>query len=162
MPIDREDLEKIEEEKEIWENDYKNIPKREIKFTTVSGMEVPFLATPDVLDSFDYLRDIGFPGSYPFTRGIYNTMYQGRLWTMRQFAGFGTPEDTNRRFKFLLEQGQTGLSTAFDMPTLMGHDPDSPRSLGEVGREGVSVASIDDMRRLFSGIHLEDVTTSMT
>ncbi|HZX14111.1 MAG TPA: methylmalonyl-CoA mutase family protein [Thermodesulfobacteriota bacterium] len=162
MPIDREELEKIEEEKEIWEIEYKKIPKREVKFTTVSGMDVPPLATPDSLEDFDYLRDLGFPGSYPFTRGIYNTMYQGRLWTMRQFAGFGSPEDTNKRFKFLLEQGQTGLSTAFDMPTLMGYDCDHPRASGEVGKEGVAVSSLADMEVLFDGIRLDEITTSMT
>ena len=162
MPIDREELEKIKEEKEIWEIEYKKIPNREVKFTTVSGMNVPPLATPDSLEDFDYLRDLGFPGSYPFTRGIYNTMYQGRLWTMRQFAGFGSPEDTNKRFKFLLEQGQTGLSTAFDMPTLMGYDCDHPRASGEVGKEGVAVSSLADMEVLFGGIRLDEVTTSMT
>ncbi|HRI54145.1 MAG TPA: methylmalonyl-CoA mutase family protein [Pseudomonadota bacterium] len=107
-------------------------------------------------------EEIGDPGQYPYTRGVHETMYRGKLWTMRMFAGFGTPEDTNRRFHFLLKEGQTGLSTAFDMPTLMGYDPDSERSLGEVGREGVNVASIDDMRRLFTGIPLSEVTTSMT
>ena len=102
------------------------------------------------------------PGEYPFTRGIHPDMYRGKLWTMRMFAGFGSPEDTNRRFHYLLAHGQTGLSTAFDMPTLMGYDPDHPMSLGEVGREGVSVATIEDMERLFDGIPLEQVTTSMT
>src|SRR4029077_18394750 len=110
----------------------------------------------------DYEREIADPGEYPFTRGVHRTMYRGKPWTMRMFAGFGTPEDTNRRFHFLLEHGQTGLSTAFDMPTLMGYDPDHPRSLGEVGREGVSVAAIEDMERLFAGIPLDQVTTSMT
>ena len=162
MSFDGKELEKIKEKTEIWENEYKNIPKREVKFTTVSGMDVPPLATPDSLEDFDYLRDLGLPGSYPFTRGIYNTMYQGRLWTMRQFAGFGSPEDTNKRFKFLLEQGQTGLSTAFDMPTLMGYDCDHPRARGEVGKEGVSVSSLADMEVLFDGIRLDEVTTSMT
>ena len=162
MSFDGKELEKIKEETEIWENEYNNIPKREVKFTTVSGMDVPPLATPDSLEDFDYLRDLGFPGSYPFTRGIYNTMYRGRLWTMRQFAGFGSPEDTNKRFKFLLEQGQTGLSTAFDMPTLMGYDCDHPRASGEVGKEGVSVSSLADMEVLFDGIRLDEVTTSMT
>ncbi|MGH7802192.1 MAG: acyl-CoA mutase large subunit family protein [Thermodesulfobacteriota bacterium] len=162
MTYNKKELEKIKEETEIWENEYKNIPKREVKFTTVSGMDVPPLATPDSLEDFDYLRDLGFPGAYPFTRGIYNTMYQGRLWTMRQFAGFGSPEDTNKRFKFLLEQGQTGLSTAFDMPTLMGYDCDHPRAGGEIGKEGVSVSSLVDMEVLFDGIRLDEVTTSMT
>src|SRR5262245_27565976 len=102
------------------------------------------------------------PGQYPYTRGIHETMYRGKPWTMRMFAGFGTPDDTNRRFRYLLEQGQTGLSTAFDMPSLMGYDPDHPRSLGEVGREGVSICSLDDMEHLFQDIPLEQVTTSMT
>src|SRR6185436_4075273 len=105
---------------------------------------------------------IGMPGEFPYTRGVYPSMYRGRLWTMRQFAGFGTAEDTNERFKFLLANGQTGLSTAFDMPTLMGYDADHPRALGEVGREGVSVATIDDMMRLFGDIPLDQVSTSMT
>src|SRR5207244_4605500 len=105
---------------------------------------------------------IGRPGSYPFTRGIYSSMYRGRLWTMRQFAGFGTSEETNERFRYLLEHGQTGLSTAFDMPSLMGHDSDHPRSLGEVGREGVAVDSLEDMEMLFEGIPLDRVSVSMT
>jgi methylmalonyl-CoA mutase N-terminal domain/subunit len=110
----------------------------------------------------DYERDLGDPGSFPFTRGVYESMYRGRLWTMRQFAGFGTAEETNRRFRYLLEHGQTGLSTAFDMPTLMGVDSDHPRSLGEVGREGVAIDSLEDMRTLFDGIPLGEVSTSMT
>ncbi|MEK7705805.1 MAG: methylmalonyl-CoA mutase family protein, partial [Myxococcota bacterium] len=107
-------------------------------------------------------KEIGRPGEYPYTRGVYDTMYRGKLWTMRMFAGFGSPEETNARFRLLLTRGQTGLSTAFDMPTLMGRDPDDTLSLGEVGREGVSVASVDDMERLFADIPLGDVTTSMT
>ena len=162
MSSRRKELEKIEQEKESWDKQYKRLPKREAIFTTISGMDVPALATPVELNSFDYIDDLGFPGSYPYTRGIYDTMYQGKLWTMRQFAGFGTPEDTNRRFKFLLEQGQTGLSTAFDMPTLMGYDCDHPRAMGEVGKEGVSVSSLADMEILFDGIKLDEVTTSMT
>ncbi|MCM2278004.1 MAG: methylmalonyl-CoA mutase family protein [Oligoflexia bacterium] len=127
-------------------------------------MEVPLLSTPEDLSAvgFDYERDLGYPGEYPFTRGVQRNMYRGKLWTMRQFAGFATAEETNKRFKLLLEHGQTGLSTAFDMPTLMGYDADSPRSLGEVGKCGVSVSSLDDMERLFDGIPLGDVTTSMT
>lgn len=162
MSFDKKELDRIREEKEAWEREYKMVPKREAVFTTVSGMEVPPLSAPSDLNGFDYLRDLGFPGSYPFTRGIYSTMYRGRLWTMRQFAGFGSPEDTNKRFKFLLEQGQTGLSTAFDMPTLMGYDCDHPRARGEVGKEGVSVSSLADMEVLFNGIKLDEVTTSMT
>ncbi|MFL6016354.1 MAG: methylmalonyl-CoA mutase family protein, partial [Gaiellaceae bacterium] len=130
-------------------------------FSTISGIDNEPLYTPDNID-VDYERDLGYPGVYPFTRGVYPSMYRGRLWTMRQFAGFGTAAETNERFRYLLEHGQTGLSTAFDMPTLMGHDSDSPRSLGEVGREGVSIATIDDMTRLFGDIPLDKVSTSMT
>ena len=129
--------------------------------STISGIENEPLYTPDNVD-VDYARDLGHPGVYPFTRGVYPSMYRGRLWTMRQFAGFGSAEETNARFHYLLEHGQTGLSTAFDMPTLMGYDSDHARSLGEVGREGVAVDSIDDMRTLFDGIPLGDVSTSMT
>jgi methylmalonyl-CoA mutase N-terminal domain/subunit len=134
------------------------------KFTTLSDMEVPLLSTPADLEAvgFDYLKDSGFPGDFPYTRGVQRNMYRGKLWTMRQFAGFGSAEDTNKRFKMLLANGQTGLSTAFDMPTLMGLDPDCPKSKGEVGKCGVSVASIEDMETLFAGIPLGEVTTSMT
>jgi methylmalonyl-CoA mutase N-terminal domain/subunit len=130
-------------------------------FTTISGLENEPLSTPDNVE-IDYERDLGFPGVYPFTRGVYPSMYRGKLWTMRQFAGFGTAVETNARFRYLLEHGQTGLSTAFDMPTLMGYDSDHPRSLGEVGREGVAVDSLADMETLFAGIPLADVSTSMT
>ena len=134
----------------------------ERRFTTVSDMEIEPLYTPAALDPFRYDERLGDPGEYPFTRGAYPSMYRGKLWTMRQFAGFGTPEDTNARFRFLLGQGQMGLSTAFDMPTLMGYDADHPRALGEVGREGVAVSSLADMEILFAGIPLDQVTTSMT
>jgi methylmalonyl-CoA mutase N-terminal domain/subunit len=131
------------------------------QFTTMSGIEVePLYGAEDV--EVDYDRDLGNPGSYPYTRGVYETMYRGKAWTMRQFAGFGTAEETNERFHYLLEHGQTGLSTAFDMPTLMGYDSDHPRSLGEVGREGVAVDSLEDMATLFGGIPLAEVSTSMT
>ena len=130
-------------------------------FTTISGLENEPLYTPANV-AIDYERDLGYPGVYPFTRGVYPSMYRGKLWTMRQFAGFGTAEETNARFRYLLEHGQTGLSTAFDMPTLMGYDSDHPRSLGEVGREGVAIDSLDDMETLFAGIPLGDVSTSMT
>src|SRR5881394_3452037 len=130
-------------------------------FSTISGVETEPLYTPDNVD-LDYERDLGYPGVYPFTRGVYPSMYRGRLWTMRQFAGFGTAAETNERFRYLLDHGQTGLSTAFDMPTLMGHDSDHPRSLGEVGREGVAIDSLDDMETLFDGIPLDRVSTSMT
>jgi methylmalonyl-CoA mutase N-terminal domain/subunit len=131
---------------------------------TMSGIPLKATYGPDDLGArgWSYDRDLGHPGQYPFTRGPHATMYRGKPWTMRMFAGFGSPEDTNRRFKFLLDNGQTGLSTAFDMPTLMGYDPDHARSLGEVGREGVSVATIDDMTRLFGDIPLDKVSTSMT
>src|SRR5436190_3746232 len=131
---------------------------------TMSGIPLKPIYRPEDLTArgWSYERELGDPGQYPFTRGPHATMYRGKPWTMRMFAGFGSPEDTNRRFKFLLENGQTGLSTAFDMPTLMGYDPDHARSLGEVGREGVSVACLEDMERLFAGIPLADVTTSMT
>src|SRR5439155_155767 len=124
-------------------------------------MEVEPLYTAEDLPP-DAEARIGFPGEFPYTRGVYPSMYRGRLWTMRQFAGFATPEDTNERFHFLLKQGQTGLSTAFDMPTLMGYDADHPRALGEVGREGVAVSSLADMRALFKDVRLDRVTTSMT
>ncbi|HEY2409136.1 MAG TPA: methylmalonyl-CoA mutase family protein [Polyangiaceae bacterium] len=131
------------------------------RFTTSSGVDVPDVLTPlDV--SPDYLRDLGLPGEYPFTRGVQRTMYRGRPWTMRMFAGFGTPSQTNERFRYLLTQGQTGLSTAFDFPTLMGYDSDSPRALGEVGRCGVAIDTLADMDTLFEGIPLDRVTTSMT
>jgi len=132
------------------------------RYSTVSDMEVEPVYAPEDLNGWKYEKDLGHPGEYPYTRGVYPSMYRGRLWTMRQFAGFGSARDTNERFKFLLEQGQTGLSTAFDMPTLMGYDADHPRALGEVGREGVAVSSLADMEELFSGIPLGDVTVSMT
>jgi methylmalonyl-CoA mutase N-terminal domain/subunit len=125
------------------------------------GLPLQLCYGPEDLDQGAAAR-IAAPGEYPYTRGVHRDMYRGKLWTMRMFAGFGTPEDTNRRFRFLLEQGQTGLSTAFDMPTLMGYDPDHPRSLGEVGREGVSIASVEDMERLYARIPLGEVSTSMT
>ena len=137
------------------------MPERKKSFTTWSGIEVPDVLTPaDV--PIDYARDLGMPGEYPFTRGVQPTMYRSKLWTMRMFAGFGTPEQTNARFKFLLAEGQTGLSTAFDFPTLMGYDSDSPRSLGEVGMCGVAVDTLRDMEVLYRDIPLDVVTTSMT
>src|SRR6266513_2729738 len=138
---------------------YTQNPEREALFTTISGEPVePLYSSEDLPDP----ERIGFPGEYPFTRGVYPSMYRGRLWTMRQFAGFGTAEETNRRFRYLLDHGQTGLSTAFDMPSLMGHDSDHPRSLGEVGREGVALDTLDDMEMLFQGIRMGEVSTSMT
>ncbi|MBI3800659.1 MAG: methylmalonyl-CoA mutase family protein [Deltaproteobacteria bacterium] len=148
--------------KQEWWEKYPKQEERMTRFSTVSDMEVEPLYTPEDANGGDYERDIGMPGEYPYTRGVYPSMYRSKLWTMRQFAGFGTPEDTNQRFKFLLAEGQTGLSTAFDMPVLMGYDADHPRALGEVGREGVSVSTLDDMERLFDDIPLDKVTTSMT
>ena len=130
-------------------------------FSTISGLEVDPLYTAESVE-IDEERDLGYPGVFPFTRGVYPSMYRGKLWTMRQFAGFGTAEETNERFRYLLDHGQTGLSTAFDMPSLMGYDSDHPRSLGEVGREGVAIDSLDDMETLFAGIPLGEVSTSMT
>jgi methylmalonyl-CoA mutase, N-terminal domain len=148
---------------EEWKRElYDAVPERQAElFSTISGLENEPLATPDTAE-VDYDRDLGYPGVYPFTRGVYPSMYRGRLWTMRQFAGFGTAEETNERFRYLLDHGQTGLSTAFDMPTLMGYDSDHARSLGEVGREGVAIDSLDDVETLFAGIPLDQVSTSMT
>src|SRR6476469_9440040 len=131
-------------------------------FKTISGRPIERIYTPAEVGGLEYARDIDDPGSFPYTRGIHETGYRGKLWTMRQFAGFGTPEATNARYRHLLEEGGTGLSVAFDLPTLMGRDPDHPLSLGEVGKCGVSVASLADMESLFAGIPLGEVTTSMT
>ncbi len=139
---------------------YSRTAEREALFETLSGERVEPLYGPEDVGGFE--ERIGFPGEFPYTRGVYPSMYRGRLWTMRQFAGFGTAEETNERFRYLLDHGQTGLSTAFDMPSLMGHDSDSPRSEGEVGREGVAIDSLDDMDTLFSGIDMGSVSTSMT
>jgi methylmalonyl-CoA mutase N-terminal domain/subunit len=144
-----------------WRAAYAATPERDAPFTTLSGEPVRPLYTEADLPA-DRDASIGLPGAYPFTRGVYPSMYRGRLWTMRQFAGFGTAEETNARFRYLIDHGQTGLSTAFDMPSLMGHDSDHPRSLGEVGREGVAIDTVDDMETLFGGIDLGEVTVSMT
>ncbi|HZU59743.1 MAG TPA: methylmalonyl-CoA mutase family protein [Solirubrobacteraceae bacterium] len=149
-------------ELERWERErFAAVPERDAPFSTVSGEPIKPLYTEADLPS-DPEDAIGFPGEYPYTRGVYPSMYRGRLWTMRQFAGYGTAQETNRRFRYLLEHGQTGLSTAFDMPSLMGHDSDHPRSLGEVGREGVAVDSVADMEALFEAIPLDQVSVSMT
>jgi methylmalonyl-CoA mutase, N-terminal domain len=142
-----------------WREAYGLTPERQAPFSTLSGVPVKPLYTEADLPAAE---DIGLPGGYPFTRGVYPSMYRGRLWTMRQFAGFGTAEETNARFRYLLDHGQTGLSTAFDMPSLMGHDSDHAMSLGEVGREGVAVDTLDDMEDLFAGIDLGEVSVSMT
>ena len=150
---------------ERWEREtFARTPERDAPFSTMSGEPIrPLYTEADLPEGIGGPDDpLGFPGEFPYTRGVYGSMYRGRLWTMRQFAGYGTAQETNRRFHYLLEHGQTGLSTAFDMPSLMGHDSDSPRSLGEVGREGVAVDSLEDMEMLFQGIPLDRVSVSMT
>jgi methylmalonyl-CoA mutase N-terminal domain/subunit len=153
-PADAPDL-------DAWRADYERTPERDALFTTLSGDPIAPLYTPADLEGEAEER-IGLPGQFPYTRGVYPSMYRGRLWTMRQFAGFGTAEETNERFRYLLDHGQTGLSTAFDMPSLMGHDSDAELSLGEVGREGVAIDTVADMETLFEGIPLGDVSVSMT
>jgi methylmalonyl-CoA mutase N-terminal domain/subunit len=155
-------LDEIRKQKETWKSKVSTSVTRSVKFTTISGEPIEILYTPDDVEKINYLEDIGFPGEFPYTRGIHHTMYRGRLWTMRQFAGFGTPEDSNKRYHYLLQNGQTGLSVAFDLPTLMGRDADDPLSEGEVGVCGVSVSSLADMEILFKGIPLDKVSTSMT
>jgi len=165
--FDEKKLEEIKKRLEAWEKEtvpqsLARMPERREEFYTNSYIPVKRIYTPlDVKDS-DYLRDLGFPGEYPFTRGVYPTMYRARLWTMRQYAGFGTAEQTNKRFKYLLEHGQTGLSVAFDFPTQLGYDCDHPLAKGEVGKAGVSVSTLRDMEIIFDGIPLDKVTTSMT
>jgi methylmalonyl-CoA mutase, N-terminal domain len=144
-----------------WEEAYSKNPERDTEFSTMSGIPVKPLYTPDDVEG-SYDEKLGYPGEYPYARGVYPNMYRGRLWTIRQFAGFGDAEETNKRFRYLIEHGQNGLSVAFDMPTLMGLDSDSPLSLGEVGTEGVAVDSLEDMERLFEGIPMGEITTSMT
>jgi len=161
-----DDIREIEKEKERWENttvkkSLEKFPERKSEFKTFSHIKIKRLYTPaDV--SFSYIRDLGFPGEYPFTRGVQPTMYRGRLWTMRQYAGFGTAEDTNKRYHYLLKAGQTGLSVAFDLPTQIGYDSDHPMAEGEVGKCGVAIDTLKDMEILFDGIPLDKVTTSMT
>jgi len=157
----------LKEHRKMWEEDkLKKVlarhPERKDEFRTISDMPVKRLYLPGDLDDIDYLRDIGFPGEFPYTRGVQPTMYRGRLWTMRQYAGFGTAEDSNRRYKYLLDHGQTGLSVAFDLPTQMGYDSDHELSRGEVGKCGVAISSLRDMEVLFGGIPLDRVSTSMT
>jgi methylmalonyl-CoA mutase, N-terminal domain len=151
----------LSREQRWWRDVYGATPERDATFSTLSGEPVRALYTAGDLPA-DPEESIGLPGEYPFTRGVYPSMYRGRLWTLRQFAGFGTAEETNERFRYLLAQGQGGLSTAFDMPSLMGYDSDHPRSLGEVGREGVAIDTVDDMETLFNGIDLGEVSVSMT
>ena len=161
-----EEIKRLEEQKGKWIEDLSKIlceiPERLPRFTTVSDLEIKGLYTPEDIRDMDYSRDIGFPGIYPFTRGPQCSMYRGRLWTMRMFSGLGGPEDTNRRFHYLLKHGETGLSVAFHYPTLMGYDSDSPQARGEVGKCGVAIDTLKDMEILFEGIPLNKVTTSMT
>ena len=164
---DQSQLDEIRRAKDHWEKTtlqqtISRRPERAEEFITTSGEAVNRLYTPADLPDFDYLRDLGFPGEYPYTRGVHATGYRGKLWTMRMFAGFGTAEETNQRFKYLLEQGQTGLSIAFDLPTLYGYDTDAPEALGEFGKCGVAVSSLADMEILLDGLPLDRITTSMT
>jgi methylmalonyl-CoA mutase, N-terminal domain len=167
MSFSTEELSAVLKERERWTAEelalaLTRLPRRKPAFQTDSGIPIPDVVDAAIRTGADELRDVGYPGRFPFTRGPQPTMYRGRLWTMRQFAGFGSPEDTNQRFKYLLEHGVTGLSTAFDMPALMGYDADHSMSRGEVGKEGVAVSSLRDFEVLFAGIPLADVTTSMT
>ncbi|MCL6610042.1 MAG: methylmalonyl-CoA mutase family protein [Peptococcaceae bacterium] len=155
-------MDEIRKAREAWAEQRKKMQDRDFVFETVSSMPVKDLYTPEDIEGFDYLRDLGMPGQYPYTRGVQGNMYRGRLWTMRQFAGFATARESNERYKYLLSKGQTGLSVAFDMPTIMGYDSDHPRAYGEVGRVGVAIDSLQDMETLFDGIPLDKVSTSMT
>lgn len=148
--------------KGIWDAKIKTCKERDFEFTTVSGLPIKSLYTAEDLGDFDYDRDVGYPGEFPYVRGVYTNMYRGRLWTMRQFSGFGTPKQTNKRYKYLLKHGQTGLSVAFDFPTLYGRDSDDSFSCGEVGKCGVAVDTLRDMEIIFNGIPLDQISTSMT
>jgi methylmalonyl-CoA mutase N-terminal domain/subunit len=148
--------------KDIWKEKFSKLKERDFEFSNLSKIKINPLYTPDDNKDFDYEKDLNYPGEYPFTRGVQPTMYRGRLWTMRQFSGFGTPKDTNNRYKYLLKHGQTGLSVAFDFPTLYGKDSDDPMAEGEVGKCGVAIDTLRDMEILFDGIPLEKISTSMT
>jgi methylmalonyl-CoA mutase N-terminal domain/subunit len=165
--FDQDKLAEVNKEKEAWEKTtlqktLDRFGERRAKFVSTSSAPVERLYTPADITDFDYERDLGFPGQYPFTRGVHPTMYRGRLWTMRMFAGFGTAGETNPRYKYLLEHGETGLSVAFDFPTLYGYDTDAPEAEGEFGKCGVAVSSLADMDILFDGIPVDEITTSMT
>ena len=165
--FDKNRLEEIKLAKEKWTEEkvqkaISRFPERKVRFKTGSDLEIDRLYTPEDVKDIDYIEKLGFPGQYPFTRGVQPTMYRGRLWTMRQYAGFATAEESNKRYKYLLEQGQTGLSVAFDLPTQIGYDSDHPLSEGEVGKVGVAIDSLKDMEILFDGIPLDKVSTSMT
>ncbi|KKC28930.1 methylmalonyl-CoA mutase N-terminal domain-containing protein [Caldanaerobacter subterraneus subsp. pacificus DSM 12653] len=164
---DEKKLEEIKMKKEDWEKNHRGkaiakFPERKEEFKTSSEIEIKPIYTPEDVKDIDYLEKLGFPGEYPYTRGVQPTMYRGRFWTMRQYAGYGTAEESNKRFKYLLEQGQTGLSVAFDLPTQIGYDSDHPMAEGEVGKVGVAIDSLYDMEILFDGIPLDKVSTSMT
>jgi methylmalonyl-CoA mutase N-terminal domain/subunit len=165
--FDEKTVNELKKEWERWEkttlsNWIRQCSERKNEYRNTSNMLIKRLYTPEDAKTLDYMRDLGFPGEYPFTRGVHATMYRGRLWTMRMFAGFGTAEHTNQRFKYLLKEGESGLSTAFDYPTIMGYDSDHPMARGEVGICGVAISSLQDMETLFDGIPLDQVTTSMT
>lgn len=162
-----EAIEEVAREKKRWEEgplakEMAKHPERKEKFLSLSDLEIKRVYTPEDIKDFDYMRDLGFPGEYPFTRGVHTTMYRGRIWTIRQFAGFGTPEQTNQRYKYLLSIGQTGLSIAFDFPTLYGRDSDDPMARGEVGKCGVAVDTLKDFEIIFDGIPMDKISTSMT
>ncbi len=163
---DKEEMQKLNNSLSEWEtktqDELKKFKERKERFYSTSGYEIKRVYTPVDVSELNYIKDLGFPGEYPYTRGVQRTMYRGRFWTMRQYAGFGTAEETNKRFKYLLQQGQTGLSVAFDLPTQIGYDSDHPLAEGEVGRVGVAIDSLKDMEVLFDGIPLKDVSTSMT
>ena len=167
MTCDPEDLEMLKRDQTRWEQEtlgphVERAPERSLPFTSVSGRPIRRLYTPVDVPELDYQRDLGFPGAYPFTRGVQPTMYRGRFWTMRQYSGFGSAEETNRRYHYLLGQGQMGLSVAFHLPTLMGYDSDHPLAAGEVGKCGAAIDSLKDMEQLLNGLPLDRVTTSMT
>ena len=164
---DKKELDNFKKKKEEWEKEcylrhVKKHSERKKNFTNLSSINLDNVFTPDDVSHLDFDKSIGLPGIYPFLRGIHPTMYRGRLWTMRQFSGFGSAEETNKRYKYLLEHGETGLSVAFDYPTLYGYDTDQPLSRGEFGKCGVAISSLKDMEILFDGIPIDEVTTSMT
>ncbi|MCJ7495662.1 MAG: methylmalonyl-CoA mutase family protein, partial [Deltaproteobacteria bacterium] len=161
-----EQMSKVGKGKEAWEKELQsrqsNNPERRSRFSTISDLQIKNIYSPEDLQEMDYERDLGFPSQYPFTRGVQPSMYRGQLWTMRMFAGWGSAEDTNQRFHYLVEQGQTGLSVAFDYPTLMGYDTDSPKARGECGKCGVAIDTLQDMEILLDGLPIDRLTTSMT
>ncbi|MFH1754629.1 MAG: methylmalonyl-CoA mutase family protein, partial [Candidatus Latescibacterota bacterium] len=154
--------ESLKDKKKKYLQELEALPKLDMDYTTVSSEPIEVLYTPDQIEDIDYMSEIGFPGEYPFTRGVHKSMYRGKLWTMRMFSGMGSAKDTNERYHYLLEGGQTGLSVAFDLPTLYGYDSDSATAHGEVGKCGVAIDSLKDMETLFGGIDLNKITTSMT